>query len=338
MKKNIIVLLALSFIIGSCDYNDKYFDGLDEMAAPKDIAKLTRILSDADYDAFAKNKGVIALAEKKTEDEKNDDTPEVFVDYVKELGYVASDKAFSTKITAEEFLPPYLQTLWFTKNNESTATITYRFKDRIQNAETGKWENQFEDKEALYVVLNDKWMFKEPALILADFESGTDRIPVNIPGWLNVQFLEQDKVWEYKSYSGNRYAEMTAYAGSSAAPNIKSEAWLITPGALIPADNYAFKFDINVRNYLGDCFTVKISTDFDGVKENIKSATWTDVSKNFDIPKKQISEMQSAGIMSLAEYAGQKIYIAFVYEGETGVKTTTIQVDNVVVDLNVFVK
>lgn len=337
MKKNILVLLALSFIISSCDYNDKYFDGLDEMAEPKDVATLTLKLSDADYSAFAKNKGVIALAEKKTQDEKNDDTPEVYVDYVKELEYVASDKSFSAKITAEEFLPPYLQTLWFTKDNESTATINYRFKDRVQDPESGKWVNKFEDKEGLFIVLNNKWMFKEPALILADFESGVDRTPINIPGWLNVQLSEQDKVWEYKSYSGNRYAEMSAYV-KGAPENIKSETWLITPGVVVPAKNYSFKFDINVRNYLGECFSVKISTDFDGSKENIKSATWTDISNSFDIPKKQISEMQSAGIMSMADYAGKKVYIAFVYEGETGVKTTTIQVDNVIVDLDVFVK
>lgn len=332
MKKNILSLLAISLILGSCDYNDKYFDGLDDLTEPKDVSTLVYTLVDADYDAFVKNADVKALAAKKTEDEKNDDNPATNTDYTKELGFVATDKAFSAKITAEEFLPLYLKQKWFTKNNESTATVTYRYKDRVQNAETGKWENVFEDKVGLFVVLNDKWQYKDPALFMDDFEAGD----VNFTGWINKQFLDQNKLWSNKAYSGNRYADISAY--DKTGPIAKSEAWLITKGIHIPTDQYAFGFDVNVRNFAGKCFTVHISTDFDGNEANIKTATWVDVTKKFKIPEENMKEFAKAGVLKLDKYAGKKIYIAFVYIGASNGVTTTIQIDNVLVDLGVFVK
>lgn len=41
--------LAATLMISGCDYNEKYFEGLDEMSQPKEVFTKTYALTEADY-------------------------------------------------------------------------------------------------------------------------------------------------------------------------------------------------------------------------------------------------------------------------------------------------
>ena len=55
MKKKILSLLAFSAILAtSCDYNDKHFDGLDDISVPADFKGVEYTLTADDYKKIAK--------------------------------------------------------------------------------------------------------------------------------------------------------------------------------------------------------------------------------------------------------------------------------------------
>ncbi len=104
MKKNIIkslCALAVGFSVVSCenyDYNAENFEGYDPNAPITDVQSLEITLTDADYEAIAKNADIKALAE--------------LHGLSTELAAVATDYALSDKINAEEYLPAYLSALY----------------------------------------------------------------------------------------------------------------------------------------------------------------------------------------------------------------------------------
>lgn len=101
---------ALIFAGGGCDdYNDN-FDGLQEGTVVKDVKNIEMTLTEADYKAISSNKANVALA--KADDES------------KELGYLATDRYFSRKITAAKYVPNYLAALYPTADNTSAVKVT----------------------------------------------------------------------------------------------------------------------------------------------------------------------------------------------------------------------
>ena len=52
MKKiYILSTIWMAFIVGACDYNDKNFDGLDDIVKPANVVKEKYTLVEADYAA-----------------------------------------------------------------------------------------------------------------------------------------------------------------------------------------------------------------------------------------------------------------------------------------------
>lgn len=117
---------------------------------------------------------------------------------------------------------------------------------------------------------------------------------------------------------------------------------------------FSFKSQLQAGNQLR-CFTVKVSTDFDGTctEEGIAKATWTDISNNFTLPTTlgpangptttaryyEADRLHPSGEVSLAPYYGDKtrLYVAFFYHldaydaslnnGRTGVWFTDIRAE-----------
>lgn len=123
---------------------------------------------------------------------------------------------------------------------------------------------------------------------------------------------------------------------SSNGSGSKNTVWLITPQVDLEAATTPYlTFFVTAGYYNADCLSVQISTDFDGTEAGITSATWTDVTSKFTLPKTPTSgygTLSTAGMGDLSTYKGKKVYVAFKYDGDatsTPVKTTTFQVDNV---------
>lgn len=150
---------------------------------------------------------------------------------------------------------------------------------------------------------------------------------VEIEGWGNYSFGEVERYWIYKSYNNNKYVQFTAYKTSGSC-----EGWLVLPKITPESTGLGFTFEAQLRYFEGKCLTVWVSTDFDGTKDGVKTATWTDITSSFGDPVNvEGSNFVNAGVYSLDEYVGKNVYFAFKYVGNGNNVTTTCQIDNIIV-------
>lgn len=109
---------------------------------------------------------------------------------------------------------------------------------------------------------------------------------------------------------------------------------MVTPGVEIKGEDKNLGFDITIGFWNADCLSILISTDFDG--KDVAKATWKDITSAYNPSDADKNEngfgKAVATKVSLAEYAGKKIRVAFKYVGDgANGKTTTYQIDNVVI-------
>lgn len=163
-------------------------------------------------------------------------------------------------------------------------------------------------------------------MVSEDFQSATDATDLDITGWVNYNEVGNKK-WKEEVFSGNGYAEFSAY-NTGDAVNV---GWLISPQIDLDAaakKGIAFKvaqhhLDVDAE---GNSLQVLISTDFDGT--NVTAATWEPLTAN--IPKKAVSWYTF--IPNNIDLTGRsgKAYIAFKFKG-SGTDTTldgAFQVDD----------
>lgn len=154
-----------------------------------------------------------------------------------------------------------------------------------------------------------------------DFESLADYDPVTLSGWQNLA-LEGTRVWQAREFSGNTYAQATAFNDNS--PSM--ETWLISPKLNLDVIS-TLEFESAMAFYFHDGLTVHISTDFDGT--NVNSATWTELSS-----ARIASESDGdhnwvpSGTVDLSSYDGVG-HIAWRHVGNSSSNTTSYRIDNV---------
>lgn len=144
-------------------------------------------------------------------------------------------------------------------------------------------------------------------------------------GWVNINVNGGDGHYEVREFSGNKYAQVSAY-GSSEDP---FEVWLITPGVTLDKVNPILIFDSKDGHFSGSALKVFVSTDFEGC---IKSATWIDLTDQANIPIGHTNwevNFTSSGEIDLSDYVNQEVFIGFRYLGSDPTKTTTYQLDNI---------
>ena len=111
-------------------------------------------------------------------------------------------------------------------------------------------------------------------------------------------------------------------------------SWMITPSIdLSAATNPVLTFDTKTGYNNGATLDVMISADYDG-SASPWNFTWTDLNPTLaNGPSNGYSDWVASGDIDLSSY-NSTIYIAFIYTGSDGAtaKTTTWQVDNVVID------
>lgn len=223
-----------------------------------------------------------------------------------------------------------------------TVTIAFKYEGnaakgkttavQIDNIFLGEEGDGKQVAEYLFEGYEKKWTFSRIVpnyLVSEGFENEaylSDK-NVEIEGWGNYSFGEVDRYWIYKVFSGNKYAQFSAFKTSGSC-----ESWLVLPKVTPEATGLNFTFDVQLRYFEGKCLTVWASTDYDGTKDGIKTATWTEITSSFgDVVGKEGTNFINAGAYSLDAYVGKKVYFAFKYVGNGNGVTTTCQIDNILV-------
>ncbi|MCC5841093.1 MAG: choice-of-anchor J domain-containing protein [Opitutales bacterium] len=121
-----------------------------------------------------------------------------------------------------------------------------------------------------------------------------------------VVALSSNFVWRHRRFGGNGFAEMSGFRADDA-----SDDWLISPEIDIPATgNTVLEFD-TARNFSGPVMEVLLSTDWTGGSP--LAATWTPLEGELSTGDFEITP---SGQISLNEWAGQSVRIAFRYTSE----------------------
>ncbi|HIC32948.1 MAG TPA: DUF5017 domain-containing protein, partial [Flavobacteriaceae bacterium] len=163
------------------------------------------------------------------------------------------------------------------------------------------------------------------------FNSATDNTELNISGWTNYAEAGSE-LWTEQVYSGNGYAEFSAY-GTGDSSNI---GWLITSAIDLDAQEgelLSFETEHAYPDAGHDALEVLISTDWDGTEANITSATWTslDFTSSLEADFDSWFTWTPSGDIDISSYTGTA-YIAFKYTGsDTSNLNTTMHVENVTV-------
>lgn len=203
---------------------------------------------------------------------------------------------------------------------------------QIDNVSLGEEGDGTQVGEYVFDGYDKKWIFSRIVpnyLVSEDFENptyATDK-NVEIEGWGLYSFGEVERYWIYKSFSGNKYVQFSAYKTSGSC-----EGWLVLPKVKVGTKGLGFTFDTQLRHFEGKCLTVCASTDFDGTKDGVKTASWSGITSSFGAPVNvEGASFANAGVYSLDDYAGKEVYLAFKYVGNGNNVTTTCQIDNVLV-------
>lgn len=356
MKKNIFLIASIFGItLSACDYNEHNFDGFDSETEPKEVVALKHTIDATDINSIAaalranRNKQDSVLANKLVADKMFSETVKAadLIPYALKARYTGSDPGSSAYVAYEYnegrdaivsslSTPQYViadedyQLVWgdlypiaFTPAKTPEANIPVILKARFKDAVEGDFKNveyQYSKEEPVDATV-------ESSIWSENFESLGKYEAINIDGW-QTQDLLGTFTWQGNSYNNNVYVQASSYKSGG-----KNDIWMISKVADFSGiANPRLSFDINVRNYTADCFSVLVSTDFNG--KDIKAATWTNISKSFKIPSANMSDLTPAGSADLKAYTGKKVYIAFRYVGDDSAdanpkKTTTYQVDNV---------
>ena len=144
-----------------------------------------------------------------------------------------------------------------------------------------------------------------------------DAFDIGLRNWSTAN-ISGDQVWTISTTSGNNYAKMTGYASG----NFANEDWLISPELNLSGYKSAYVNLDSDYNFAGDKLETYITTNYTG---DVKTTTWTAI----NIPLDQTSGWGffKSGNVSLNDYLGQKVRIAFKYKSTT-TSASTWEIDN----------
>ena len=325
------------------------------MTQPTNLMKIEYTLTDADYATISTNSANVDSAKK--------------YNVSKDLANVKTNMYLTEKITGATYIPAFLLDKYYTADKGSSAKITYKYKEAmsalLSEYASVKYlkptdadyklvygENAFapylneKTEGQMYKMLNENFKDAEKGTaVFVDYKSGEGQLE-NPLMWQDFEALPTGDLtelkgwflssvggteWKVTSYDDNQYVQYSANKMEG-----ECIAWMVTPAISVAAGDY-LGFDVTVGYYNANCLSVLISEDFDG--KDVKTAHWTDVTSDFNIPTKPTSgygTFASAGKVSLSAYAGKKVYVAFKYVGDgANKKTTTYQIDNIMVGTSI---
>ncbi|MGC9374915.1 MAG: endonuclease [Bacteroidales bacterium] len=162
-----------------------------------------------------------------------------------------------------------------------------------------------------------------------DFETVTVGETIDINGW--TQYIEAGtETWEGREFDGNLYAQFSAY-NTGETTNI---GWLITPALDLTGYSkviFSFKSKDGYNN--GDPLEVFISTNYAGSGDP-NGSSWIELNPTLSTGNSggYATNWTASGDLYLNDYTGNTVYIAFKYTGGDPSLTTTMQIDDVLVE------
>lgn len=153
-------------------------------------------------------------------------------------------------------------------------------------------------------------------LLYEDFEDQSNNRPIVIDGWVN--YMETGtEAWEgYSSTSSNASLGRSARFQSSSSGDLSNIGWLITPAINLDAqDGETLRF--KTSNSLADSSYMEVlySLDWDGVEDNITTATWGVLSAVYVVKDSDsFAAWFNSGNVDLSCVSGT-IHIAFKFTG-----------------------
>lgn len=359
MKKSLLISISALLLLFGCDYNDKYFDGLDEASQPQDVFTKQYTLLESDYKTIADNKTNIALA-----------TTEGISTQLKNL---TTDKFFTEVLDAKKFIPAFLLSKYVAADNGSVVKVTYNYRGDIKehfpelNATTiytlsasdyqSAWGtdsklnfftpskpaanylpailtgNKGNAAKGDIVVASCNVSEKEPADVTSafseDFEAGTANTDIE-GDWSNITVTGTYK-WQTKSYNG-KYAQQSANAHAAGV----LDSYLISKEITVESGmSLSFDAAYAYHTVAGGRVSVLITANLTAATPaGIAAATWDNITDKFTVATSTTGSIDAsnAGIADLSNYAGKKIRVAFRYQGDTTTgATSTFRLDNIII-------
>jgi hypothetical protein len=163
-------------------------------------------------------------------------------------------------------------------------------------------------------------------LYYEDFDSMKNTRDLEEMGWYNINLNFGNGKFKKRSKNGNVYMQISAYNSEED----RMEVWLISPKINLDlSTDEVLTFKTRSTFETGTILTVWISNDFD---ENVQNATWNqlDVAISKGSKGGENTEFISSGKVSLNCLQGD-VHIAFKYQGSDPNKTTTYDLDHVLI-------
>jgi hypothetical protein len=151
------------------------------------------------------------------------------------------------------------------------------------------------------------------------FSSQANNIDINIQGWVNAA-VKGTRKWQGKLFSGNTYAQATAFNDT----NPDMETWLITP-EITTATTPSLSFETAKAFWVHDGLSVWVTTSYTG---DPATTTWTQVNARIAQKDDADNTFIPSGNVDLLPL-GPKVRVGFKYVGKGGTNTSTYRIDNV---------
>ncbi|MDR1719295.1 MAG: DUF5017 domain-containing protein [Dysgonamonadaceae bacterium] len=351
-------------LLASCDYNKDNFPELDELSSIKNVTSYEYEIASTDFttiiNALRSNKtqadSLLANALNSSKAFSSTIPSSRLIPYALQNLFYSADIGSSAKVTF-----PYLP------DRDETLTLLSQ-PSYVLNTDDYKqaWGSATDYVSALtpakspaskiptilstkkpgavngdYAIVQYNYSTQEPEIsvaevryVYADFEGGSNgsTVPIAVEGWINKD-VTGTKFWQCRIFNSNQYAQFSANN-----TNEVNTIWLITNQIdLTTSATPKLSFDVTGGYYKGDLLSVWVSENFNGTEAGITSATWNEITGNFDIPTTPeipaaaYGTLRPAGEMDFSAYAGKKVYVGFKYAGNGvgNVATTTYQLDNI---------
>ncbi|MFN4199361.1 MAG: DUF5689 domain-containing protein [Flavobacterium sp.] len=202
------------------------------------------------------------------------------------------------------------------------------FQFMIRTIEDVKLENDRFDVDFFPPIVGNNVSFLSS--LNETFESYVTSSPGNriFPNYINDAAVGS-RYWATTTFGGNKYIQMTSFGGTPE----NNRAVFIIPVNFTAANNLSFQTKAGFVN--GQVLKIYYSTDY-VIGGDVSQATLTEITSNFTISPGQSSgypaNFTNSGIYNFPASLTGNGFIMFEYVGAGGGITTTMQIDNIVIN------
>ncbi len=156
-----------------------------------------------------------------------------------------------------------------------------------------------------------------------NFSSQMNNVDITLQGWANVA-VKGNRKWQGKLFSGNTYAQATAFGTTAPA---EMETWLISP-VVNTATASMLSFESAKAFWVHDGLSVWVTSNYTG---DPATTSWTKLTAKVAVTTDPDNTFIPSGNIDLKSY-GANVRVGFKYEGTQALNTSTYRIDNVKVN------